>query len=78
MKCLPMPIKRVASRLLDLGRLTWDDLLEVRPACASRAPAPTAPSAALGALCTLRTLGHPRRPPPPSTPSAPSAPRAPT
>ena len=50
MKCLPMPIKRVASRLLDLGRLTWDDLLEVRPACASRAPAPTAPSATLGAL----------------------------
>jgi len=39
MKCLPMPIKRVASRLLDLGRLTWDDLLEVRPACASAAPA---------------------------------------
>ena len=45
MKCLPMPIKRVASRLLDLGRLTWDDLLEVRPASASAAPAPSAPSA---------------------------------
>ena len=56
MKCLPMPIKRVASRLLDLGRLTWDDLLEVPPAYASRAPAPSAPLAALGALCTLRTL----------------------
>ena len=48
MKCLPMPIKRVASRLLDLGRLTWDDLLEVRPACASGA----------GALHPLLTL-HP-------------------
>ena len=77
MKCLPMPIKRVASRLLDLGRLTWDDLLEVRPACASGAPAPSAPSATLGALCTLRTLGHPRAPLAPSAPSTPSAPRAP-
>jgi hypothetical protein len=37
-----MPIKRVASRLLDLGRLTWDDLLEVRLARASGAPAPSA------------------------------------
>ena len=52
MKCLPMPIKRVASRLLDLGRLTWDDLLEVRPACASGAPAPSAHSAPSAPICT--------------------------
>ena len=53
MKCLPMPIKRVASRLLDLGRLTWDDLLEVQPACASGVPYTLC---SLGTLCTLCTL----------------------
>ena len=30
--CLPLPIKRVASRLLELGRLSWGDLLEARRA----------------------------------------------
>ena len=61
MKCLPMPIKRVASRLLDLGRLTWDDLLEVRPACASGA-------GALHPLLTLlRAARRQRHPPGPQT-----------